>query len=881
MNTDKNMRPPKWADRLLAWYCGNAPIDDLHGDIEELFYADLKTMSPGKARLRYWQQVLSLIFSYAIKKRKARVAHHPYSHTSISFAMIRSYFTVGLRAMLRNKTYSAINITGLSIGLACCLLLILYTKDELSYDHFHVQGSNIYQLTCDRVETSGQSKKFAIAAMVQGPAFAREIPEIKSLVRTKTQPTIIRKGTEIFDDQVQWVDDGFFDVFSFPLLTGHASSVLHELHSVVITPDVAARYFGTEDPMGKSLDIQVDGEFETFVVSGIARPSPANSTIKFRILLPFRYLEEIHPDNGWHWVSFQTYFLLNPGADPAAIKSKMTKVYETQAKTEIDEMRSMGYGDRFVWGLQPFESMHLNTEYEGVPEASDPLYSYVLLGIALFILLIACINFINIAIAQSLSRSKEIGVRKVIGGQRIQLIGQFLGESFLLCLLSFVLAILLAQLALPMFNVVAEKQLSLTYLWDTNLVTGLCLLLLATSLVSGFYPAMVLSSLNPIKSLYNKVSFSAHYLSRSLVVVQFALATTLIIATLFMHEQFSFLTKKELGYNDKNLLEITIEKAIMDKQLTRRLKTEFSRVPGVEMVAPRNVGRFLRPVKAGGKEFPAVYEHVDEDYFTTLQIPVVAGRAFSKDYPADSISGVVVNQAFVNEVGWDDPIGKTIDYMDIPGWGDKKLTIVGVTKDYHFESLKEKIKPQVFTYESRLPLGVFLVRIKPDNIPSTLTALETTFRKDAPFDSFQYTFKDDSNREMYRAEARWKQIITLGAILTVFISGIGLFGLTALSTKRRTKEIGIRKMLGASSATIMSTISLDFIKLIFISFIISIPLVSYGLSVWLNNFAYRIDFNVHTYAFAALLSVAIAMISIGAQVAKAAIANPIESLNQD
>ena len=882
MKPKGNIQPPRLADRLFEWYCENASIEDLHGDVEELFSANLQVMSPWKAKLKYWQQVASLMFSYAVKKRKLRSEYHPYSTTSINYAMIRSYFKITLRTLLRNKGYSFINITGLSIGLACCMLIILYTKDEVSYDHFHEKGKNIYQLTCDRVETSGHSKKFAIAAMVQGPAFAKEIPEIQSLVRTKGQPATIKKGEEIFNDYILWADDIFFSFFSFPLIAGNPKTVFSDMHSMVITPEVAEKYFGSEDPIGKSLEIQVDGDFETFIVSGIAKQSPENSTVKFRVILPFKYLEEIHPDNGWHWVSFQTYFLLHPGANLDGIKLKMSKVYETQAKTEIDEMRSVGYGDKFIWGLQPFVGMHLNTEYEGVPDASDPIYSYVLLGIALFILLIACINFINIAIAQSLSRSKEIGVRKVIGSQRIQLVEQFLGESFLLCLISFVIAFVIAQLSLPIFNDLANKQLSLSYLWDANLVIGLCLLLFATSVISGFYPALVLSGFSPIKSLYSRTSSEGkNYLAKGLVVVQFSLATMLIIATLFIHEQFSFLTETSLGYNDKNLLEITVEKAIRDKVISRRLKSEFSNVPGVEIVAPKNIGKFQRPIKAGGKEFAAMYEHVDEDYVAALQVPIVAGRDFSKEYPADSVSSVLVNQAFVKEVGWTDPIGKTIDYMNIPGWGNRKLTVVGVTQDYHFESLKEKIKPQVFTFEPRLPLGKFLIRIKTENISSTLTALENTFRKSSPFASFQYSFKEDSNLEMYRTEAKWKQIITLGAFLTIFISCIGLFGLTALATKRRTKEIGIRKVLGASSSTIMGIISRDFIRLIIISFVISVPIVWYAVNLWLRNFAYRIDINAGTFVFAAALSIVIAMISISSQVVKAALANPVDSLKNN
>jgi putative ABC transport system permease protein len=882
MKAHRNIRPPRLADKLLQWFCENAQIEDLQGDIEELFYSDSKIMSARQAKLKYWKRVLSLLFSYAIKKRKQRSAFHPYSGSSINYSMIRSYFKIAYRAMLRSKGYSFINITGLSIGLACCMLIFLYTKDEISYDRFHKNEKNIYQLTCDRVEVNGYSKKFAIAAMVQGPAFAKEIPEIRSFVRTKNQPVTIRLGTDVFHEDVLWADDNFFSVFTFPLIAGNSERALSNMHSLVITPEMSRKYFGTENTVGRTLEIQVDGEFEMFTVSAISKKAPENSTIKFRMILPFKYLEEIHPDNGWHWVSFQTYFLLNPDCDPIAVKSKMAKVYETQAKPEIDEMRSMGYGDKFIWGLLPFSQMHLNSEYEGVANASDPIYSYVLTGIAVFILIIACINFINIAVAQSLRRSKEIGIRKVIGSQRFQLVVQFLSESFLLCFLAFLLAVLMTQLSLPVFNNLANKQLSLSYLLDSNLVVGFSALLFVTSFVSGFYPVLVLSGLSPVKSLHaGKKSISGNYLAKSLVVVQFSLAIMLIIGALVIHRQFNFLVEKDLGYQDENLVEVTVEKAVRDRAISRILKSEFSAIPGVEIVATKNVGKFQRPVKAGGKEFVAFYEHVDEDFIPTMKVPMAAGRNFDKQFPGDSTGAVLVNEAFVKEVGWLDAIGKTVDYMDIPGWGDKKLIIVGIVSDYHFESLKEKIKPQVFTYEPRLPQGKFLVRVEPENIFTTLTNLESSLRKIAPFDAFEYSFKEDVNREMYRSEARWKQIITLGAFLTIFISCIGLYGLSALTTERRTKEISIRKVLGASATFIVSLIAKDFLKLILISIFISVPIAWFCINQWLRNFSYKTDVTAGLFIFASVLAIAIALLSICTQAFKAALADSVNSLKND
>ncbi len=792
---------------------------------------------------------------------------------------LKDYLTNSFRDIFRHKALSVINITGLAVGLASCMLIFLYIRDEISFDHFHKKIDQIYQLTCTRIEKDGKKEKFAIAAMVQGPAFKREIPDIQEFVRVKGNQLTTKINNDVFKENILWADDNFFSVFTFPLLSGNPKNVLSDIHSVVITEETAKKYFGNGDAVGKTFDVQVEGSYETFKVSGIAEDPPQNSTIKFKMVLPFNYLEEVHPDNGWHWVSFPTYFVLNPKSDYQAVTSKLEQVYQVQARSEIEEIKSMGYGTKTIWGLQPFSHMHLNTEFKGTPESSSPIYSYILSGIAVFILLIACINFINLSVAQTLTRNKEIGVRKVFGGQRIQLFRQFISESFSVCFIAFLFALILAELALPFFNELANKHLSLSYLFDLKLVIGFMGLFLFTGFAAGFYPALILSGYTPTKTLNNPLKYSGrNWLSKSLVVIQFSLATFLIIFTLIICTQFNYLTKKDLGYNDKNLLEVTVGKAIFNKSLTRILKTEILRIPGVEMVAPKNIGHFGGPTKADGKEFLATYEHVDEDFVPTLHISVDAGRNFSKDFPADSINSVLVNQTFVKQAGWSEPIGKTIDHMNIPGWGDRRITVVGVVKDYNSESLKERIKPEVLTYEPKLPLGKFLIRVNDGRIPETVKLLEGLILKMVPSDPFQYSFVEQLNRDYYKKENKWKQIITVAACLAIFISCIGLFALTTLTTKRRTKEIGIRKVLGASVNQIINLIFHDFIKYISISFVIAIPLALYSVRLWLQNFAYRIEITLWIFLFAGLLAILIAALTISIQAVKAALANPVESL---
>ena len=796
--------------------------------------------------------------------------------------MFKNYFKTAIRNLMRNKVFSFINITGLSIGLACCILILLFTKDELSYDRFHAGSHQIYQLTCDRIEKEGTQKKFAIAAMVQGPAFKQEIPEIQAFVRVYNKQLVIKKDNDAFSEKITWADDNFFSVFSFPLLSGNPSQVLSDLHAVILTDEMADKYFGTKDVVGRILQIEMNGVLEPFTISGVAKKSPENSSIKFNMVLPFKYLEQINPDNGWMWVSYPTYFVLNRGADVNLIKTKMAQVFQTQAKSEIDMNHQAGYDNKFVWGLLPLEKMHLNTEYEGVPDARSPVYSYILTGITVFILLIACINFVNLSMAQFLKRSKEIGIRKAVGGLRLQLIKQFLGESFLVCLISFSLAILLAVLLLPFFNELANKKLSFAYLFDFQFAAVIIILFIVTVFAAGFYPAIVLSGFKPVRALQNSREYGGrNYLSKSLVVAQFSLATFLIIATLFIYAQLNYLTKTNLGYNDKNLVEFVVEKAVMDKPLMNVFKTAFTAIPGVESVSYKNVGKFGGKTQANGKEFTADYQRVDENYLPALQVPVLAGRNFSANFSSDSINSVLVNETFAREAGWKDVVGKTVDFMNLPGWGNRKINVIGLVKDYHYESLREKIKPQILTMDPQLPLGNFLVRINQANIPASISAMEKKYHSLIPDDPFQYDFKNDLLNKNYQSESDWKAIISFAALVTILISCIGLFGLTMLSTERRYKEMGVRKVLGATTVQVVKLISRDFIKLVFIAFLIAIPIGWYTINSWLQNFAYHINISWWMFAMAGLLALLIAFFTVSFHAIKASLANPVKSLRTE
>lgn len=523
----------------------------------------------------------------------------------------------------------------------------------------------------------------------------------------------------------------------------------------------------------------------------------------------------------------------------------------------------------------------MNTEMpaqNGLVNASNPMYSYILSGIALFVLLIACINFVNLTVARSVKRAREIGIRKVVGSNRKQLIFQFLGESFLLCFIAFSLAFLIAQLVLPVFNELSNKALALSYLADTKLIIGYILLFLVTGLLAGFYPALILSGYKPVEVLYSRFQISGkNYLQKSLVVLQFALASFLIIATITIYRQFDFLINTDLGYNDSNI--IMVDNFSISEEKARLFKTEVLKNPEIIDVAPTNVGHSWTGARLeNGNDMSFNYVTIDESYIPEMEIPIVQGRNFSEEHPSDATTAILVNEAFVKEAKWDNPIGQTVNFF----YNDDEIyRVVGVVKNYHFLSLNQEIGPQLFTMKPGNDFDSFYIKIKPNSAGVSLEHIRQTFQQIFPLSPFSYNFKDEENRRSYEAEEKWKQILLFGAVLTIFISCIGLFGLSVLSAEKRTKEIGIRKVLGASVKNIVTILSTDFIKLVMISLVIAIPIAWYVSNKWLENYPYRVNVNWEMFVIAIGLVVLIALFTISFQAIRAAIQNPVKSLKTE
>lgn len=794
--------------------------------------------------------------------------------------MFKNYFKTAFRGLARNKVYSFINIAGLSLGLACAMLIMLYIKDEVSFDRFHKNENNIYRIVSKRKENN-----IPATGLLQGPRFTQNVPGIKSFVRVENRFEDIKTGTVVQSQSMFYVDSNFFSVLTFPLLSGNAKTCLTEPRSIVLSEDAAEKQFGTTDAVGKIMMIKEDSTFVPYEVMAVAKRCPQNSSIQFDMLLPFKESEaDANDTHNWFNNYLNTFVVLDDNVNPQTVEKQMQSFYVADAKQTFYEMLKNDGGNPAdipmgAYFLQPLRDIHLNPDLpaqNGLSNSSNPMYSYILSGIALFVLLIACVNFVNLTIARSVRRAREVGIRKVIGGARKQLMIQFLGESFFLCTIAFALAILLAQFLLPLFNNLSNKALSISYLLDAKLIAAYFVLYIITGLLAGFYPALVLSGYNPVQTLYSRFQMPGrNYLQKSLVVLQFTLASFLIVATCIIYSQFTFLTTAALGYDDNNL--VIVNKNGLTHTDVTVFKNELLKNPNITGVSAKNAVEWRTGTKnAVG---PAVYftnETVDEDYLPLLKIPLVAGRNFSPAFPADATQSIIVNESFVKAAHWKHPLGETINML---GNSNQAYRVIGVIKDYHFASLTKKITPQLFSMNGSY--GSYYIRIKPNTATPSLRWIQKTYQQFYPMSSYSFVFKNDENRKQYADVEKWKQIILFGAALTIFISCIGLFGLSVLSAEKRTKEIGIRKVLGASVGQIVTTLATDFIKLVVLALVIATPLVYVAASKWLQNYPYRIHVSWWLFALGGVFVILIALFTVSFQSIKTAIASPVKSLRTE
>jgi len=796
--------------------------------------------------------------------------------------MIRNYIKTAYRSLTKNKGFTAINVLGLSVGLATCLLIVFYVVDELSYDKYNVNAGRIYRIT-EIAKLNGNEASYAGAEKPLMEAI-KSFPEIEKMARfipTNTlfispQKFYIKKGNDnIQERNIVYTESGIFDVFTLPVVSGHPA--LNEPHSAVITESTAKKYFGKTDVAGQVLTINDTSQYK---ITGVIKDVPSQSHFNYDFFLSYSSIPEYRA-GGWGYGGVHTYLLLKPGAD---IKKMETQMQAIAYKNYPSSMHTNGNYLRY--DLTPVLDLHLRStaQYE-LMERGSIQYVYIFSLIAIFILLIACVNFMNLSTARSSNRAKEVGVRKVLGSARKYLIAQFLTESILITLVSTVIAVVLAWALLPLFNQIAVKHLAFTSHSMTWLLPSLFVTVLVIGLLAGSYPAFFLSAFQPIEVLKGKLAagFKGGFLRSFLVVFQFSISIFLIIGTLVIYNQLKFIHNKNLGF-DRNQMLVIKNTNVLGKQ-AKILKEQVKQVPGVVNATmstylptgeDRNVtGLFPELPIDIKKDVLSEFWPVDEDYMSTLGIKLIAGRNFSSQMKSDT-AAMIVNEAFVKRFGFKDPINKTV-YRD--SYGIQPYHIVGVMKDFNFSSLRDQIKPVALVYnEDR---GAVTAHVSTANLTALMSQIESRWKELSPNQQFTYSFMDQDFDSTYRAEQRIGTIFISFSTLAILIACLGLFGLAAYAAEQRNKEIGIRKVLGASVSGIVSMLSLDFIKLVFISILIASPLAWYAMSKWLQDFAYRINIQWWILVIAGTVAILIAFVTISFQSIKAALANPVNSLRSE
>ena len=792
--------------------------------------------------------------------------------------MLTNNFKIAWRHLIKNPMYSFINVSGLAIGLAICMLITLFVKDELSFDQHFAKKKEIYRIVVEEKSPKGEIRKFGQTGLQHGPAFKEQIPAIKNMVRYQQQHYPVKKDNEVTRQSAFLVDSTYFDIFDAKFIDGSPIKALQDPQSIVITENISTKYFGDKNSVGKSLSINFEGEFQSFIVSGVIKNPPVNSSMQAEMLIPLH--KSKNKDNQWINFYLNTFVEIEQNTNIHNVEKQMAAIFATDAKVQIAEAeKEWNYKDKLTFRLQPFLDIHLSKDFRavnGLKESGNITFSYFLSGIALFILLIACINFINLAIARSVQRSKEIGVRKVVGSTRKQLIIQFLSESFLLNGIAFLLGSILAYAALPVFNDLSSKQLAISYLFDGQLISIFLIIFILTGLLAGFYPALILSGFKPVETLYGRFQYtSKNLMQKSLIVFQFALASSFIIFAIVQYRQANLFTSKDLGYDDNNLIEINADDLTISKIAV--VENELKKDPSIISVAPVNGGTWMTGVTTDdGTEISPVMKVTNYNFLKTVGIQVTEGRFFSPDFPADSTNSVLVNESFIKSANLKNPIGQEIKVMN-----RDKYQIIGIVKDYHHSSLYEAVTPEVFLTNPNHGMGTFLIRIADSNISKSLEHIRSVFKSQFPLQPYKYEFVSDINDKNYEREFKMRQMILFSALIIIFISCIGMFGLAALTAQKRTKEIGIRKIMGASIGNIVNLMSIQFFKLVFIAFIIAAPLSYFAAKATLQSLPYRVDITADIFIYTLGCTLILAFITSGYQALKAALMDPVKTLKTE
>lgn len=802
--------------------------------------------------------------------------------------MFKNNLKIAFRNILKHKFFAGINITGLVIGMSCCLFIFVYVLDEISYDKFHVDHANLYRVALHG-KISGQEIYTSTTSLPLAPTMKAEIPGIESTVRVI--PTgggfmaLRYEDKSFIEEKVYYTDSNFYDFFSFRLIKGDAKTALKEPNSIVITKAIAEKYFGADEPLGKTL---VVGNNKIAVkVTGITEPAPSNSSLQFNGLISFSTVEKNY-DGNWTGNSFQTYVRKTPGTKVEDINSKLEDIVEKYVGQEVQQGLGISFdqfrkqGGIYSYFIYPITDSHLNSAVsDDLEPTNDIRYVYIFSGVGVFILLIACINFMNLSTAQSAGRAKEVGLRKTLGSLRTQMIWQFLSESFIYGLVAVVLAAGLSFVALPYFNMLAGKQLTLAALMNPMFLLAIFALIVIVGFVAGSYPAFYLTSFNVVEVLKGKLrsGVKSKGVRSSLVVVQFAVSTFLIITTMVVFQQLSYMQSKSLGLDKNSVISVTGMRRLGSNQKAFKDAVEAQsgivRASFTDNTFPgMNNTTIIREKGSEVDHLVGLY-YADWDHQDVMKMQLAQGRFFDRDFKTDTMA-CVINEAAVREFGLADPL--TTEMTTYEGEKPQNVRIIGVVKDFNFESLKTKVRPVVIRLAD--VNRTMMIRYA-GNPQQAVKAIEQQWKSLAAGEPFDYTFLDQDFDSLFRSEMRLRDIFTVFSTLAILIACLGLFALAAFTTEQRTKEIGVRKALGASVYSLTLLLSKEFTMLVLIAIIPATVGGWFVANWWLNDFSYRIDLNPLMFIGSGLLAIVIAWITVSYQSIKAASSNPVNSLRYE
>jgi putative ABC transport system permease protein len=816
--------------------------------------------------------------------------------------MIKNYIVIALRSLLRNPTHTIINVTGLSLGICTCLLMILFVKDEFTFDQFHSKADRIFRVYA--IEDYGKDQRFfdTTTPFPMGPALKQNFQEVEEVVRINNITAQLTIDEKTFSEDITIAGPALLKIFDFKLVEGDSHTALSNQNDLLLTEDAATKFFGTSEAVGRTLSIQLADQFEVFTVKGVIENPPSNSSIQFSVVIsdlnyPKLYDERLL-NSAWFNVTPETYVLLRDHADA----SRLQKMFPAVFKTLLGD----DYGrSKYFVGLQPLTSIHLDTSFPpAIAQVSDPKYAYILSTIAILILFVACINFITLSVGRSLKRAKEVGIRKVVGAMRTQLVFQFIGEAFLITIVSIFIGVLLAVLFLPVFNDLAGKRLTMSPdLFITSVIFSLAGII---GIFAGSYPAFILSGFKPISILKGNLrSGDNKQLTRKILVgTQLALSIFLISCTLFMNRQLNFLQAKNLGFDSEQVAVIQLnvpgngrlsEKIRSGFEKAAVFETQLDKITGVvnACASSHDFGNGSW-VNIGFTDNEGTYRTfnmnvVDADYIPSLKINLVAGRNFYADNLEDYKTSIIVNEAFVKAYGWQDPIGQRI-----PGKEFAEHQIIGVVRDFNYESLYTRVSPLVLAMDPAIPFSgleninignspipKLLIRIRKGEITSTMAEIETIWKNVTGGEEFEFDFVDQRLAAQYRGDQNLGRIVSYGALLAIVIGSLGLYGLASLAMQNRVKEISIRKVMGATERSLLILLTREYVYMIVISLLISIPVTWYLMQNWLLEFEYRIPIGADVFLLAGLISVVVALATIGYQTLKTASTQPAKTLKYE